>query len=74
MASNFYRSQDAPKYILGHGLEIGFVVAGMAACLALRVFYGIANAKREKSDEAERLTDEQLADLGDKSPTFRYTL
>jgi MFS family permease len=74
MASNFYRSADAPKYILGHGLEIGFVVAGMAACVALRVCYGAANARREKGDEAERLTDEQLADLGDKSPTFRYTL
>lgn len=74
MASNFYRAQDAPKYILGHALEIGFVVAGLVACVSLRVIYGMANARREKSDEAERLTNEQLADLGDKSPTFRYTL
>ena len=73
-ASNFYRKQDAPKYILGHALEIGFVVAGLIACLLLRVCYGAANARREKSEEAENLTDEQLADLGDKSPTFRYTL
>ena len=25
MASNFYRSADAPKYLLGHGLEIGLL-------------------------------------------------
>jgi MFS family permease len=74
MSSWFYRSQDAPKYILGHALEIGFVVAGLVAVVALRVFYGIANKRREAGDEAQRLTDEQLADLGDKSPSFRYTL
>ncbi len=74
MASNFYRSVDAPKYLLGHGLEIGFVTLGLCACIALRVNYGRINAKRERGGEAEGLTDEQLADLGDKSPTFRYTL
>jgi len=74
MASNFYRSVDEPKYLLGHGLEIGFVTLGLCACVALRLNYGRINAKRERSGEAEGLTDEQLADLGDKSPTFRYTL
>ncbi|KAE9368163.1 high-affinity nicotinic acid transporter [Stipitochalara longipes BDJ] len=74
MASNFYRSVDEPKYLLGHGLEIGFVILGLCACVALRVNYGRINAKRARGGEAEGLTDEQLADLGDKSPTFRYTL
>ena len=74
MASNFYRSADAPKYLLGHGLEIGFVVLGLGAVVGLRVSYGVINAKREKSEETEKLTEEELADLGDKSPTFRYTL
>jgi MFS family permease len=74
MASNFYRAQDSPKYLLGHGLEIGFVVAGLVAVLTLRMSYSKINSKREKSGEAEALTDEQLADLGDKSPSFRYNL
>ncbi|KAH8753966.1 MFS nicotinic acid transporter [Hyaloscypha finlandica] len=74
MASNFYRSVDEPKYLLGHGLEIGFVTLGLCACVALRLNYGRINAKRARGGEAEGLTDEQLADLGDKSPTFRYTL
>ncbi|KAG4424308.1 hypothetical protein IFR04_002549 [Cadophora malorum] len=74
MASNFYRSVDGPKYLLGHGLEIGFVTLGLFAVVALRLNYGRINAKRERSGEAEGLTDEELADLGDKSPTFRYTL
>ncbi|KIX06490.1 uncharacterized protein Z518_04466 [Rhinocladiella mackenziei CBS 650.93] len=74
MASNFYRSQDAPKYLLGHGLEIGFVVLGMAAVVILRICYGRINAKRERGGEEQGLTDAQLSDLGDRSPTFRYTL
>lgn len=74
MASNFYRSVDSPKYLLGHGLEIGFVVIGLAAVVTLRISYARINHKREYSGEAEALTDEVLADLGDKSPTYRYTL
>ncbi|KAE9982137.1 hypothetical protein BLS_006483 [Venturia inaequalis] len=31
MASNFYRARDSPRYVLGHGLEIGFAESE-AAC------------------------------------------
>jgi MFS family permease len=41
MASNFYRSVDAPKFLLGHGLEIMFCVIGMLALAALR-FMGVS--------------------------------
>lgn len=74
MASNIYRAQDSPKYLLGHGLEIGFVTMGMCAVVALRLCYGKINASRERNGEAAGLSDQQLADLGDKSPSFRYTL
>ena len=74
MASNFYRSVDAPKYLLGHGLEIMFTVFGLGAVIALRISYGKINKKRERMGAAESYSDEQLADLGDKSPSFRYTL
>ncbi|KAH6661984.1 MFS nicotinic acid transporter [Halenospora varia] len=74
MASNFYRVVDSPKYLLGHSLEIGFVALGLCACVALRVSYGQINKKRERDGVPDDLTDELLADLGDKSPTFRYTL
>ena len=73
MASNFYRAVDEPKFLLGHALEIGFVVMGMCAVIILRIAYSRINAKRAASGEDQALTDEQLADLGDRSPTFRYT-
>jgi MFS family permease len=75
MASNFYRAQDKPKYLLGHGLEIGFVVMGLLAVIVLRVSYGKINRQRERdSDRISALSDEELSDLGDRAPTFRYML
>lgn len=72
MASNFYREQDAPKYILGNCLELGFVVVGMIAAVILRVAYKRINEKRDAMDPSEYPTDSDS--LGDRSPLFRYML
>jgi hypothetical protein len=75
MASNFYRAQDAPKYLLGHGLEIMFCVMGLMAVVILRVSYERINRKRDAMGvSADEMTDEQLSELGDRAPTFRYQL
>ena len=37
MASNFYRSKDAPHYVLGHALELAFIGAGVIALIILVV-------------------------------------
>lgn len=75
MASNFYRAGDAPKYLLGHGLEIMFVVFGLIAVVILRTRYSKINAKRDReAASGEAMTDAQLSDLGDRAPTFRYML
>ncbi|KAL4964238.1 major facilitator superfamily domain-containing protein [Aspergillus stella-maris] len=73
MASNFYREQDAPKYILGHALELGFCVVGMIAVLILRFSYKRINKKRDKMDITGR-NGYEMAKLGDRSPLFRYML
>ncbi|KAJ5749011.1 uncharacterized protein N7511_010707 [Penicillium nucicola] len=72
MSSNFYRSQDAPKYILGHALELAFVVVGMLAVVALRLSYQRINSKRDAMDPSEYPEDPDS--LGDRSPLFRYML
>lgn len=68
---------DAPRYKLGHGLELGFICLGMIA-LVIQVFnYRRINAKRDcqiAAGEHNGYTPEELSDLGDKAPTFRYTL
>lgn len=74
MASKFYRSQDALKYILGHGLEIMFCVMGLFAVLILRINYDRINKKEAMGVSANEMTDVELSDLGDRVPTFRYQL
>uniref|UniRef100_A0A093XSM8 Putative transporter C11D3.18C n=1 Tax=Talaromyces marneffei PM1 TaxID=1077442 RepID=A0A093XSM8_TALMA len=70
MASNFYRSQDAPKYILGHALELGFCVAGIIAVLILRRSYETINRRRDQIDVSQYDAN-QIAQMGDRSPMFR---
>ncbi|KIX02485.1 uncharacterized protein Z518_08426 [Rhinocladiella mackenziei CBS 650.93] len=74
MASNFYRGRDKPKYILGHALELGFVVAGVIAVLALRLNYQRINRKRDRCGVPDQLTAEDLSQMGDRAPTWRYML
>jgi MFS family permease len=71
MASNFYRAQDKPKYILGHSLEIGFVSVGLVAVVVLRMGYARVNKKRERVGD-EGLSLVQMSEMGDRAPTFRY--
>lgn len=75
MASNFYRQPDSPRYILGHGLELGFVTLGIIAAVILNVSYAAINKRREKklAEGGEGGYDSQeLSEMGDKAYTFRY--
>lgn len=73
MASNFYRPQDAPGFVLGHGIEMGFVLLAIVAGIGLRWAYGRINRNRDADvGAAERYTDSELAEMGDRAPTFRY--
>lgn len=78
MASNFYREQDSPKFILGHALELGFAVAGALAVLLLRMSYQKVNLKREKAladiSANTASTEAESGGEGDRSLTFRYIL
>jgi MFS family permease len=75
MASNFYRTRDAPKFLLGHGLEIMFCVIGLIAVISLRFSYMRINKKRDAmQDDGSEYTDQQLSEMGDRAPTFRYQL
>ena len=75
MASNFYRSEDGPRFILGHALELGFIVAGIIAGFVLVFVYSRINKKRDQAmaNGAEaQFTDQELSEKGDRAVTFRY--
>ena len=75
MASNFYRQKDGPRFILGHGLELGFIALGILAAFLLLFLYKSENHKRAREMQQGiegRWTNEELSALGDKAVTYRY--
>ncbi|KAJ3536287.1 hypothetical protein NM688_g6858 [Phlebia brevispora] len=79
IASNIYRSQDEPRYILGHGLELMFVGIGFISLPLVVLIYKRINAnrdrvQREMEEKGIKLSADELRELGDRAPDFRYTL
>ncbi|ODQ77350.1 hypothetical protein BABINDRAFT_163606 [Babjeviella inositovora NRRL Y-12698] len=76
-ASNIYRAQDKPRFILGHSMELGFISLGLCGLTVLVTAYRKINAKREKElqdGKWDGYTREEIFDMGDKSPLYRYRL
>lgn len=77
IGSNIYLKREAPRYWTGYGVSFAILVLAITSAIILRVLLGRINKKRDLMSEEEvrqKYTDEQLADLGDQSPFFRYTL
>jgi hypothetical protein len=100
IASNIYRTQDAPRYILGReysfavrlphtaipyacttdALELMFIGIGFIAVPTVVLIYKRINARRdliaqnELESGAKKYTSQELKELGDRAPDFRYTL
>jgi sugar phosphate permease len=75
MSSFIYRTQDSPRYQLGHAITLGFVFcSGCLFCLTALLL----RAENKRRDRGERdhllqnLTPLQIAKLGDYHPSYRY--
>ncbi|KIJ13998.1 hypothetical protein PAXINDRAFT_13121 [Paxillus involutus ATCC 200175] len=75
-ASNIYRSQDAPRYLLGHGLEIMFIGMGLIAVQITVLVYKRINSRRDHEELVRREKGQDVDDVGkgDRALSFRYTL
>ncbi|EEU43615.1 uncharacterized protein NECHADRAFT_94941 [Fusarium vanettenii 77-13-4] len=72
-----YIDSEKPKYPTGFGSSLGFVAAGVLACLLVEALYKYINTQRAKMTEEEvfaKYTPEELDAMGDRSPLYRYTL
>ncbi|KAF2267142.1 MFS general substrate transporter [Lojkania enalia] len=81
MGSNIYLEREAPKYKTGFGVSLAMCLVAIIMTFVLRAAYSRENAVREKvlSENTEeeirgRYTEQQMLDLGDRSPFYRYTL
>jgi len=74
--SFMYLASEAPKYYTGFGLSMAFGATGVLVALCLEWSYKHANARKAKIVEEAKLkyTEEELFDMGDKSPLFKHVL
>lgn len=81
IAAIIYRSQDSPRFIFGHALELMFVGIGFTFLPIVVLVYKRINAQRDATERlaAERgekvqYSEHELREWGDRAPDFRYTL
>ncbi|KAI1308584.1 major facilitator superfamily domain-containing protein [Xylaria venustula] len=76
-ASYIFIDSEAPGYPTGFGTSLAFAISGVIASISLDVIYMRINKKRDEAPQIEimdKYSTEELAELGDRSPLFRYTL
>lgn len=77
VGSFIYIADEAPMYPTGFGTSLAIAGVGCLAALTLELLLWRINQRDAQFTEEEireKYTDEQLAELGDKSPLFKYTL
>ncbi|KAF7296089.1 hypothetical protein MKEN_01424000 [Mycena kentingensis (nom. inval.)] len=79
-ASNMFRTQDKPRFLVGHGCEILFAAIGLISTSTVALVSHRINLKREAimraaAERGEKpYSDKVLREMGDRAPDFRYTL
>ncbi|TWU75896.1 hypothetical protein ED733_005900 [Metarhizium rileyi] len=77
MSAFIYPKPDGPRYIRGHAVCLGMVGMGTAIYGFLWFWYWRENGKREKGltkEEYRHMGEDELMELGDDSPRFRYMI
>ncbi|EQB49751.1 putative transporter [Colletotrichum aenigma] len=72
MGTQLYRSNDGPRYIVGHSLALAYLIANIAVCAVLYFVLKGENKRREAiAEEVNAIGD--LNDWpGDKDPRWRF--
>lgn len=77
MSAFIYPTRDRPRFVKGHGITMA-MVAFAILCYAVMWFHlRTVNARREEGKEEHvimGMSDEEVAEMGDDSPRFRYTV
>ncbi|EAU32566.1 conserved hypothetical protein [Aspergillus terreus NIH2624] len=76
MSPFLYKTNEAPRYVRGNAVTLALVgFAGLVYGL-MWVYYRRKNERRARGLEDEKvvgMSDEEIEEMGDRSPRFRYT-
>jgi len=77
IGSNIYLAKQAPHYWLGYGFSLAIIILSLTSAIFLRFMLNRINKKRDLMSVEEiraKYTEQELLEMGDRSPFFRYTL
>jgi hypothetical protein len=78
VSSNIYRTKDRPRFTLGHAVVLGYLsVFLLGGSIVTRILLVRENKKREKGERdhwVEGKSEEEIKEMGDRRPDFRYML
>ncbi|KAJ9480006.1 putative High-affinity nicotinic acid transporter (putative) [Pseudozyma hubeiensis] len=75
ISSNIFPKKQAPYFHRAHYINIGMNATAFVSALSFAGLLKLANIRKQKkidSGEAARLSKEEIADMGDESPYFKY--
>ncbi|KAJ2891352.1 hypothetical protein MKZ38_000556 [Zalerion maritima] len=76
IGTNIFLTPESPKYHTGYGTAFGLLWMGTIAATAMFLLMRWENGKRERGERDYRLTapKEELENMGDYHPSFRFTM
>lgn len=78
VSSNIYRARDAPRFFVGHGVVLAYLVLWLfGGSVVTRFLLVRENKKRARGDRdvwVQGKSYEEVHEMGDKRPDFMYTL
>ena len=75
VASNIFITDQKPTYPVGYGVSLGLMWVSGIACTILFIGMKLENKKRARGERDSRLAlpKEEVENLGDDHPSFRFT-
>ena len=75
LGTQLYRTESAPRFFLGHGFALGYLVANLVVVSTLRLVLHRENERRARGERDQRLegvTEDEW--LGDDDPRWKFQL
>lgn len=72
MGTQLYRSGDGPRYVVGHAVALGYLVANVGVCATLWWILRRENRRREAISEEVKAVGELKDWPGDSDPRWRF--
>lgn len=77
VGTNIYIAKEAPNYWTGYGISMAFLLNAIVCTFILRHSWSKENKRRDAISEEEvfaTYTEQELLEMGDRSPLYRYVI